>query len=505
MIRLQKIGFVFCLLVILSCSKDEDLFALPNTVNADQSLVSTDITAQNFMWKAMNFWYFWQEQVPMLADDAFTLDAEGSRAYTEFLASEINPGTFFDQELLFNEDRFSFWSDDYVRLTQSLSGISKSNGLEFGLVQLANSNEVFGYVRYIVPNSDAATKDIQRGDIFSGVDGQTLTTTNFGELLFTGNDTYTLTMADLGTDGVVPNDLEVTLTKQENLAENPVFLTRSFDIGADRIGYLVYNGFTNEYDRQLNTAIGELQSAGITHLVLDLRYNPGGSVNTTRLLASMIHGDNTSDLFLRARYNNRLQPLFDPADLERKFTDQLGDGTALNRLNLDQVYVLTTGSSASASELLINGLEPYMDVVQIGETTRGKNEFSVTMVDDPDHPNAPYVYSPDRTSRINANNRWAIQPLIGRNENADGFSDYTSGLAPDFELEEDLTNLGILGDMDEPLLAKAIAEITGETSKRSFAVQLPAKVLTSSKMFTPVKDNMWVEELPPLDLSQLRH
>ncbi len=503
--KLKLFLFLSIALLGVSCSNDDGSggFVLPRTAKADQSLVETDITVQNFMWKAMNFWYFWQAEVPNLADDAFALDSEGSRLYTEFLASEDNPADFFDRQLLFNQDRFSFWAEDYETLTKSLAGISRSNGLEFGLVSFSDNNEIFGYVRYIVPNSDAATKDISRGDLFTGVDGQTLNNDNFADLLFGDNNTYTLNMADIDGDVVTPNDREVTLTKQENLAENPVFLTRSFDISGERIGYLMYNGFTNEYDEDLNNAMGELKSAAITNLVLDLRYNPGGSVNTARLLSSMIYGTNTSDLFLRARYNDRLQPLFNADDLERNFTDKSSDGSALNRLNLSKVYILTTGSTASASELVVNGLAPYVDVVQIGETTRGKNEFSVTMVDDPDHSGAPYVYSPERENKINPNNRWAIQPLIGRNENADGFSDYTSGLAPDIALQEDLANLGVLGDLDEPLLARAIQDITGSTSKRSFSVKLPANVITSSKMFTPVKDNMYVHEVPKLDLSLL--
>lgn len=489
---------------IVSCNNDDGGgFVLPRTAKADQSLVETNITVQNFMWKAMNFWYFWQAEVPNLADDAFGLDAEGSRMYTEFLASEDNPADFFDTQLLFNQDRFSFWAEDYETLTKSLAGVSRSNGLEFGLVSFADNDDIFGYVRYIIPNSDASTKDIRRGDLFTGVDGQTLNNDNFIDLLFGENDTYTLNMADIDGAVVTPNDREVTLTKQENLAENPVFLTRSFDINGEQIGYLMYNGFTNEYDQDLNNAIGELKSAGITNLVLDLRYNPGGSVNTARLLSSMVYGTNTSDLFLRARYNDRLQPLFNAEDLERNFTDKLSDGSDLNRLNLNKVYILTTGSTASASELVINGLAPYVDVIQIGETTRGKNEFSTTMVDDPDHTGAPYVYSPERENKINPNNRWAIQPLIGRNENADGFSDYTLGLAPDISLQEDLANLGILGDLNEPLLARAIQDITGATSKRSFDVQLPANVITSSKMFTPIKDNMYVDDVPILDLSLL--
>ena len=136
-----------------------------------------------------------------------------------------------------------------------------------------------------------------------------------------------------------------------------------------------------------------------------------------------------------------------------------------------------------------------MEVVQIGESTRGKNEFSITMVDDPDSNLGPWVYSPAREAKINPKNKWGLQPLVGRSENADGFSDYTAGLLPDIELEEDLENLGILGDQNEPLLARAIQEITGVSAKYDFTVAMPAKIMTSSKMFTPIKDNM-VEDNP---------
>ncbi len=129
-------------------------------------------------------------------------------------------------------------------------------------------------------------------------------------------------------------------------------------------------------------------------------------------------------------------------------------------------------------------MDPYIEVIKIGETTRGKNEFSLTMVDDPD---GSYIYTPDREDKINPDNKWAIQPLVGRNENAVGFSDYTAGFDPDIELEEDLENLGAWGDQNEPLLARAIQEITGITGKRSFTVKTPVDVMTSSKMFTILK------------------
>ncbi|WP_289644700.1 S41 family peptidase [Maribacter aestuarii] len=479
---MRKILVFLLIATAFSCSKDDDI-NVPNTVDPNSS---ADVEVQDFMWKAMNLWYFWQGNVPDLADDRFANTPEGSEAYTEFLLSGDDPGDFFDSKLLYIEDRFSFYNSDYRVLTNSLAGISRSNGLEFGLIRKQDSEEIFGYVRYIIPNSDAATKPINRGDLFTGVDGQTLTLDNYIGLLFGENNTYTLNMADFSNGEVMPNDNEIELTKQEALAENPVYISKSFEINGESIGYIMYNQFTNEYDDDLYDAIIALKSAGITSLVLDLRYNPGGSVNTTRLLASMIYGTNTSDLFLRKRYNEKIQDQLSQSQLEVYFADKVGS-RSIDALGLSKLYVLTTNGSASASELLINSLEPYIDVVQIGDVTRGKNEFSTTLVDDRDN---SYLYTPSRVNMINPDVQWAIQPLLGRNENAEGFSDYTDGLVPDIQQKEDLGNLGILGDANEPLLARAIQEITGATGKSDFTVNSPVETMTSSKMFTLLKDRM---------------
>lgn len=493
MTKITPIGFFFLFLFFLSCSKDDDVFTIPDTVDPDPS---ADVQVQDFMWKAMNFWYFWQADVPALADDMFPNTDAGAKAYTEFLKSESDPGAFFDNQLLFSEDRFSFYSDDYVELTQSLAGISKSNGLVFGLVRLENGSEIFGYVQYVIPNSDASNKNISRGSLFTGVNGTTLTDANYRDLLFGDSDTYTLNMASIVNGEVTPNNEEVTLTKEVGLQENPIFLNQIIEIGARKVAYVVYNGFINEFDEELNDLFGRLKSSGTTDLVLDLRYNPGGSVKTASFLASMVYDTDTKNVFLKARYNDKYQAVLEKSntDVHRYFADKTEKGTSINTLNLDQVYILTTSGTASASELVINGLTPYVDVVQIGETTRGKNEFSVTMVDDREN---NYLYNPQRVSRINSKNSWAIQPLLGRNENADGFSDYTSGLYPDIALREDLANLGILGDLNEPFLARALNQITG-SAKAEFTPQMPFETIVNSKMFTPIGDTMYVTDLPVL-------
>ncbi len=485
--------YLLMFLIVTACSKDDGI-DIPGTVNPDPN---AGVEVQDFMWKAMNYWYFWQAEVPNLADGKFPNTADGSKIYTEFLLSETDPAQFFQKKLQHIEDRFSFFNADYRVLTQALSGITKSNGLEFGLVRVTDTENVFGYVRYVVAGSDAANKDIVRGEIFTGVNGQSLTLNNYQDLLFGAQDTYTLNMAEMVNDERVPNSKEVVLTKQEGLQENPIYLDKIFEIQGKKIGYLVYNQFLNEYDEELNEVFARFKSGGVTELVLDLRYNPGGSVNTTVLLASMIHGANTDKVFLKARYNDKYQAILEKNNSEtrRFFKNKLANGTAINTLGLAKVYVLTSFASASASELLINGLDPYMEVVRIGDKTRGKNEFSTTLVDDRESDYGPYVYNPARVAKIKKGNEWAIQPLLGRNENADGFSDYTAGLLPDFPLKEDLENLGVLGDQNEPLLAKAIAQITGTTGKRDFTVQLPAEGFIGSEMFKPTKDNMWVENL----------
>ena len=441
------------------------------------------------MWQASNYWYFWQEDVPNLADDRFANNEE----YNAFLGSDADAGDFFDNQLRFIDDRFTFYSPDYEEFTNSLSGISKNNGLSFGLIQL-DGDLLVGYVRYIIPESDAASKQIFRGNYFTEVDGQQLNVNNYIDLLFGENDTYTLTMADYVNDVFTSNGLEVSLTKQENFQENPIYITNTFDVNGIKIGYIFYRRFFEDYDDELNAAIGQLQAQGITELVLDLRYNPGGRVSSAVALASMIYGTNTNQLFVKQRWNSKRQSDFSAASLEQNFISQLDGGVSINSLGLNRVFVLTTDRSASASELLINGLDPFMDVIQVGTTTTGKNEFSLTLVDDPGN-NFPYTYNPERESFINTENSWAIQLLCGRYENSAGFSEFTSGLVPEIQLEEDLLNLGTLGDLNEPLLARAIEEITGASGKRDFTVKMPVRVFADSDLFDPLR-NVMIGDLP---------
>ncbi|WP_224483270.1 S41 family peptidase [Robertkochia aurantiaca] len=492
-------GILLIPLFFIACSKDDNIDTEIEQTPDEE--VTLENEANEFTWDALNFWYFWQGEVANLADSR----NDNQEAFYQFLNNYIDPIDLFNRALRFPEDRFTFITDDYTELVQSQQGVAKTNGLEYGLARFVDNNDVYGYVRYIIEGSDAATKDIQRGDVFLTVDGTQLTVDNFEDLLFGENNTYTLGLADvngndLGITGVPRsaiqlNGQEVTLTQEENITENPIHVSKVLDVEGMKIGYLMYNRFTRTFDAELNDVFGEFLAAGVTDLVLDLRYNPGGSVNSAVLLSSMIHSTDTQKLFIRQRWNEKVQAQLSDAQLEEYFADVIDDqGTPVNTLELNRVYVLTTGSSASASELVINGLDPYMTVEQIGGLTRGKNEFSITLVDNPDN---FWIYNPDTADQINPDNSWGLQPLTGRNENSAGFFDYTNGLQPEYELSEDVSNLGVLGDPSEPFLARALELITGVSAKPGVLkeITLPVDIISSSSMARPMKDNMYLEKV----------
>ena len=486
------ISILLLFLVVLSCDNDDDN-GIQNGDTPDPT--STDVTVQDFMWKALNLWYFWQEEVPDLADDRFSNNDD----YTAFLQNQSDPETFL-RSLLFDEDRFTFWNEDFEVLLNSLSGISQNNGLQFFIIDLTadDTDNLFGFVRNVIPGSDAANKGMQRGDVFYAVDGQTLTADNFNELLFGDNTTYTLSMGELDIANrlVLQTNEEITLTKIEDFQENPIRLAQTLDIGGTKIGYLMYRQFNRNFNSELNEAFGQFLADGVTELVLDMRYNGGGSVNTSRLLASMIYGTNTNDLYIRQRWNNKIQAQLSDEQVEDFFASTV-NGSPLNSLNLNRVFVLGTNRTASASELVMNGLDPYLEVIHIGTTTRGKNEFSISLVDNPDN---SFIYSAATESGINPENRWIVQPLVGRNENSIGFFDYTAGFTPDITLEEDVFNLGSFGDPSEPMLARAIEEITGISGKEYISPSREVLQSSYQELETPFTSLMVLDK--PIHIRQ---
>jgi hypothetical protein len=197
------IVFLFATFTFQSCQDMDDVATVP---------------INNFIWKGLNLYYLWQADVPNLSDTKFANQTQ----LNTFLYGYSKPESLFESLLNKPEslypgqavDRFSWIVDDYLTLEGQLQGTTNNNGVEFGLsYKSQNSHEVIGWVRYIIPNSDASTKNIKRGDVFYGVNGTQLTDSNYLTLLFGSNNDYTLNMADINGGAFTSNGKSVALTK----------------------------------------------------------------------------------------------------------------------------------------------------------------------------------------------------------------------------------------------------------------------------------------------------
>jgi len=412
----------------------------------------------------MSSLYYWNEELP------------------DYKSSYSDPAVYFET-LINEEDRFSAIFESYQEILDKLNGVTSSDvGFEFQLYRESEANNnVIGFVVYVKPGTAAATMGIKRGDMFRKIKGTQITVLNYSDLIASFYDATTnVTVTFTEYNGSAFNDYNpVTITKALNYNENPVYLDTIYSIQDKKIGYLVYNFFTNDpgddtrrYDLEMNNIIGEFNQENITDLVVDLRYNSGGMMSSAISLASMlVPGLATDKVFNYTEYNQNYTDYFNSDE----FKDEYDDNPFVDNFattievespaehtyplqnvgdKLQRIYFITGIGTASASEMVINGLKPFINCVLIGDTTVGKNVGS-TLIHDED----------------NTKNQWAIMPIILKYFNKDHQSNFTNGFAPDFLLQDDYTYQ--LGDKREALLAKAISQITGVQAIPSRIRRLP--------------------------------
>lgn len=448
-------------IVFISCNNDDD-DVIRETPPQSTILDFETVQVQDFIWQGLNFWYLWKANVPLLDDSKI----DNAQNYFDLLNSHSDPYDFFDS-LLFqpeNVDVYSWIVDDYVDLENSQQGIIRSNGVKYQLsYETGSQTELLGYVKYVLPNSDASGKDVKRGYVFDAIDGVQLNINNYKELL--DNVTYTMNFADLNNGNPISNGKSVELTQVENFIENPVYLAKTLDVEGTKIGYIMYNGFDSGFEEELDDAFAQLKADGATELVLDLRYNLGGYGYLATQLASSITGQFYNEILKKDVYNEEIQEYFeanDPDALVDRFVKSVRNiegselRSSISSLNLNKLYVLTSSSTASASEVVISGLKPYIDVVVIGTTTYGKYTGSLTLYDSDNFRKTG--------DNFNTSHKWAMQPIVIKYTNSNS-EDVQGGIIPNIELVDYVSQFGELGSLEEPLLAKAIESITGVTAK----------------------------------------
>jgi len=448
-----------------------------------------------FVWASMHDYYLWNDKIPNLTNTYYQMLTTSSSNYQRNKDSlNVYLNKFTDPTKLFNDllyqynvvDKFSFIVSDYTIIDNWIAGISKTMGYDLGQHYFTldkTSSDVYIVVRYVAKNSPADLAGIQRGDIISKVDGVQLTGANINNLL--NGDSFTLSFAKI-VNGVMTLTGKTASLTAVQLQEDPVLFSKVLTVNGSKVGYLVYNGFTSDFDLELNTVFQQFKAAGISKLILDLRYNGGGSVQTAIYLASMIYTNNTAKLFTKSVYNGILTPYitttYGASFFDSNFTDKINT-TAINTLNLADIYFIVSGETASASELLINGLKPYMNVKSIGTNTYGKYVASLTLKD----------Y--DANNNLVTTHKYAMQPIVAKYSNSLGVSDFVNGLAPDITAQENAENLLPWGDENETLLKVALDNIKGLKSQtiKNVSYLVKSELLFDSKDKSPFSHDMYVD------------
>lgn len=467
--------------LLTSCTKSTDV--APSSVTTPGSATSTtsavtDLDVNNWILSNMQTYYYWNDKLPANPDK--------SKKPAAFFESLL-----YDRANTSNKerDRFSWIQESADQLKASLNGEAKTDGLEYKLYIRPNTtNEVIGKVLYVQKGSPAAKAGLMRGDVFYQINGQTLTTDNYSAQLVPDTKTYTLAKID-GTNIVNTNDTRSTTAIVYQA--NPVYMDSVYSVRGKTIGYFVYNQFVtgptgpndHTYDNQVDAVFARFKAKGVTDLVLDFRYNPGGYVTSAQNLASLVgKGIDASKVFYKKEYNKTLTP-----ELVKSYGQDWFNGYFIQKAsnigsNLQNLIVLTTSGTASASELVINGLKPFMPVTTIGTTSYGKNVGSITISDD--------------SGKI----KWGMQPIVTKSFNALGQSDYSTGFVPTLEVKE-YTNVAWkqLGDVNESLLNAAIARITGQ-ARIAAPVSGPTREIDSSIERKAGGSNMFFTDQLPVNL-----
>lgn len=308
-------------------------------------------------------------------------------------------------------------------------------------------------ILYVQPHSPAYQAGMKRGDWIIAVDSAKVSSTHYMEQILRPTQAHEFMMGKYITpqekNGKGKADDNETLAQAELDTLHSVKLTPAYveiqnlleekviDAGNGRKAlYLLYNEFGQEDIPTLQAAFSRNQ--GVDDIILDLRYNPGGFVKTSHVLSTCLAPQEAmGQVFLNMTYNDKINKTeilpFDHA--------LLPGGTPLSYRNL---YIITSASTASASEIVINCLRPYMEgrLFQVGAATFGKNV-------------AQQLFTSEAMPQVEL---WLTTTLLS---NCDNYSDYfTHGLLPDFEIEENTIHaLGEFGTANDRLLQPVLYHI----------------------------------------------
>lgn len=315
------------------------------------------------------------------------------------------------------KDRWS-WMCDGRTYEESETGVSTSFG--FHLKQPINYYKDYDvYVAYVDKNSPLGKAGVKRGWQLTKIKDfpikNYISQGTLNEELNAQANTFTFLNLD---------NEEVRLDlSQSSFQANTVIASKIFDNSncaelpsGTRVGYINYISFNSSLESEIINTLSQMKDGGINELILDLRYNGGGDLDLCTSVASLLAPASADKkTFLHIAHNAKQQK----NDFYRKFA------RTAKSLNLNRLYFITTGATASASESIINGLTPYIDICSVGETTYGK-------------PNGMYVILYPNNARTYSDVDYAFYPICFYCLNANEKADFENGITPTHTRYDDL-------------------------------------------------------------------
>ena len=457
--RMKKLLFILCLSAFFfACKKETEA---PSEMPPIASVTSPNIAPNKWIHEVMKYYYFWSDSIKVISSTDTV--AKPTDYFYSLLASK-------------QTDRFSWIDESYTNLQNQLNGISTVLGIKNNAFFIDNTNTKIAFViAYVLKGSPAEKAGLKRGDIILKVDNQTITNTNYTTIL--ANQTLKLDLANFTNGEFVANGKSVTVTKVE-LQANPILADTIISWPGKKVGYIAYSQFLTSFDDSLRAIFGRFKSAGVNELVLDFRYNGGGYVVSSDLITNLTVKDaaaRVGKLMNKKVYNKTYSAYLAKNSTSSAF-ETLFKSEPNNLGTLNRVFILTAGNTASASELVINNLLPFMEVILIGENTYGKNVGSFTITD--------------------PNKRWdfGLQPITFRTDNADGKSEYgtVNGFTPNHKLADNVLPYKALGHPDETYLSKALSLMGYVAYQPSSTTRSPryTRTIASKESFS---DNKWLD------------
>ncbi|MDR2936821.1 MAG: hypothetical protein LBU80_05710 [Rikenellaceae bacterium] len=454
---------VLSLVLLASCGKEPAATPDPDPTTGTPS--PTVLRANRFVLDCTYEAYLWDNTLPM-------------RSLIN-INKYFKPDSLFDNKLLYKaDDRWSFVTDQAATLSNSLDGKETTFGYSLALGEFSNApGTYFAVVQFVYPDTPAALAGIRRGDIIMKINAGNITEDNYMKLF---NDPSVKLQMGILNEGYLELSSKSYDLAAVEMTLNPVIASKVITRGGQKIGYLCYSDYTTVSKTELAGVLSSFKSAGVSDVVLDLRYNTGGDSDMAQFLSSTLVPEvNLNSVFLRQVWNDGLQDYFTQKGMTDYITIYFDKSVAVN-LNLPRVYVLTGRNTASASEATMVGLSPYMNVIKIGETTHGK------------YTGAIFFEGGDEDELIK---NWGLFLVVYRFANADGITDFKNGFTPDYAVDEVLLgDVKQLGDESEELLAKALSLITGTPDSKAVRTapqpavnwieNAPARIGDFPKMFS---------------------